>query len=406
MAFTQGMTTAHSAATATGQMRYRGEGGALFLLAFGTGLLTVLTLGIYRFWAKTRIRRYIWSSTQVDGDAFEYTGTGLEKLLGFLVSIIVLAAYLAVVQLIFFAAGLRWVLEPQSEAEMIAQIALIYGSFLAVLPLIFFAAYRARRYRMARTRFRGIRLGMESAAWGYVWRALLLWLVTLLSLGLLAPLMTFRLEKYMADRTWFGDMKVSQGGRWTALYGAMTHVFIGIGLIVAAVAAGAGGVPLIAVLLGVVGYIWLMVGFLAYRVQSTAYLMSNKRLGDAITFACAPKTGTVVWRIVVGSVQVGLILMLVGAIVGVMMYTVTQGSLTTGVPPLPVIVLGAVLYIVVLVLAGALSLVLITQPITAHLVTSTRVGNLGALTAVRQRQRDKGADAEGFADALDIGGAF
>ena len=69
--------------------QYRGTRGELFPLAVTVALLTLVTLGIYRFWGKTRIRKYIWSSTVGDGDAFEYTGTGLEKFLGFLVAVTV-----------------------------------------------------------------------------------------------------------------------------------------------------------------------------------------------------------------------------------------------------------------------------------------------------------------------------
>ena len=39
---------------------YHGERRALFWLALRTAILTTITLGIYRFWAKTRIRKYIW----------------------------------------------------------------------------------------------------------------------------------------------------------------------------------------------------------------------------------------------------------------------------------------------------------------------------------------------------------
>lgn len=82
--------------------QYRGTRGELFPLAISVALLTFVTLGIYRFWGKTRIRKYIWSSTVGDGDAFEYTGTGLEKFLGFLVAIVALAIYLGVVQMLLF----------------------------------------------------------------------------------------------------------------------------------------------------------------------------------------------------------------------------------------------------------------------------------------------------------------
>jgi uncharacterized membrane protein YjgN (DUF898 family) len=74
------------------------EKSKLFWLAFWTGLLTVLTLGIYRFWARTRLRRYIWSAIDAGGDSFEYTGTGLEKFLGFLIALVVLAVYLGLLQ--------------------------------------------------------------------------------------------------------------------------------------------------------------------------------------------------------------------------------------------------------------------------------------------------------------------
>ena len=62
--------------------RYTGAIGAFFWLNFRLGLLTLITLGLYRFWARTRVRRYMWSATSPGGDPFEYTGTGLEKLLG------------------------------------------------------------------------------------------------------------------------------------------------------------------------------------------------------------------------------------------------------------------------------------------------------------------------------------
>jgi uncharacterized membrane protein YjgN (DUF898 family) len=67
---------------------HTGQRRPLFGLAFRTGLPTVLTQGNYRFWGKTRIRQYIWSSARVGEDTLEFTGTGPEKFLGFLVATI------------------------------------------------------------------------------------------------------------------------------------------------------------------------------------------------------------------------------------------------------------------------------------------------------------------------------
>ncbi len=64
--------------------------GALFRIVYVNLILTILTLGIYRFWAKTKLRRYIWRHLMVGGESFEYTGTGKELLLGFLKAVLVL----------------------------------------------------------------------------------------------------------------------------------------------------------------------------------------------------------------------------------------------------------------------------------------------------------------------------
>ena len=132
------------------------EKSKLFWLAFWTGLLTVLTLGIYRFWARTRLRRYIWSAIDAGGDSFEYTGMGLEKFLGFLIALVVLAVYLGLLQVVLSFVGFNlWGAissEPNGPTDMLMQMAATYAAGLAVLPLIFFAQYRARRYMLSRTR--------------------------------------------------------------------------------------------------------------------------------------------------------------------------------------------------------------------------------------------------------------
>jgi len=110
------------------QGRYFGEDGKLFGLYIKTTLLTLITLGIYRFWARTRIRKYIWSATSGDKDSFEYTGTGLEKFLGFLVAIVILAIYLGIVQMLLFFFGLNMFVDPGNNIGLqLAQLAAIAG---------------------------------------------------------------------------------------------------------------------------------------------------------------------------------------------------------------------------------------------------------------------------------------
>lgn len=170
---------------------------------------------------KTRLRRWYWSAIRPGGHPLEYVGDPWEKLLGFLIAVVILAFYIGVVNLI-----LMFVSFSLFQGNVAA-----YGlSFLGVIPLWFYAQYRARRYILARTRWRGVRFALAPGAWGYAFRALGHWIVTILSLGLLWPRMTFWLEKYKTDRTYFGTARLVQEGRWTMLYPALKWIGIAIGL--------------------------------------------------------------------------------------------------------------------------------------------------------------------------------
>lgn len=392
------------------QGRYFGTRGPLFRLYLLTSLLTLVTLGIYRFWAKTRIRKYIWSATSGDGDSFEYTGTGLEKFLGFLVAIVILAIYLGIVQMALFYFGLNLFVDPQNQGQELAQIGAIYLTLLAVLPLMLFARYRARRYKMARSRWRGIRFGMENGAWGYAGRALGYYLLNAMTLGLLNPLATFRLEKYMADRSWYGDARFEQTGRWQDLYAGMKHVFIGLAIVIGggillafmAAASGIGG----AIIGGIaifVGYIWLLIGLVYYRVYAFNYLTGHKVLDGAVTFGAQLETGQIVRIVIIGTIVISVLMGVIFAVIGGIFATMAEAIIAGN---MALVVFVGVLYVVAFLIAGALGLVMITQPIIEHAVNNVLVHNIDHLNTIQQRAADAGADAEGFADALDVGGAI
>src|SRR6266480_5596948 len=75
---------------------FSGNRGEFFrLVARGAGL-ELITVGFYRFWLATDIRRHLWSNTHIDGDAAEYTGRAMELLIGFLIALAILVpVYLA-----------------------------------------------------------------------------------------------------------------------------------------------------------------------------------------------------------------------------------------------------------------------------------------------------------------------
>src|SRR3954447_11261863 len=165
-------------------------------------LLELVTVGFYRFWLATDMRRHLWSHTEVDGDGAEYTGRGKELLIGFLIAM----AILVPVYLAYFIVGL--------EAEQIQSFAsLPLVAFLYVFGQ--FAIYRARRYRLTRTVWRGVRFWMSGSGWIYALKASLWGLLAIATLGLAMPWRTAALERYKMGHSYYGDLRGSfEGTGW------------------------------------------------------------------------------------------------------------------------------------------------------------------------------------------------
>jgi uncharacterized membrane protein YjgN (DUF898 family) len=175
-------------------VRFLGSARAYWrLLARGAALLMV-TLGIYRFWLTTDVRRFLWANTEVAGESLEYTGTPLELLIGFLVAIAILIPIYA----LFFLVALD--LGPLGQLSGLI-------AFAALGLIGQYAIYRARRYRLTRTIYRGVRFHQSGSAWRYAFRAVLWWMLTALSLGLAYPFQVASLERYKMRNTYYGDLE-------------------------------------------------------------------------------------------------------------------------------------------------------------------------------------------------------
>lgn len=143
---------------------FQNNGDSLLSLGFINGFLKIITLGIYSFWGKTEVRKRLWSFIRFNGEPLEYTGTGKELFLGFLV---VFAAVLIPIMLAGVAVALIFPGDPIA-------IGIYQGVlYLALFLLIGNAIYRATRYRLTRTRWRGIRGNLvgspQSYGWTYFW---------------------------------------------------------------------------------------------------------------------------------------------------------------------------------------------------------------------------------------------
>src|SRR5262249_61378196 len=138
----------------TGTARFVGNVGAYLRMMARGAVLLLFTLGIYRFWLATDQRRFLWANTEIAGDALEYTGTARELLIGFLIAIAVLVPIYGGFSLAALDLGIVGDISGVAAFVLLA----LFGNF---------AIFRARRYRLTRTVFRGIRLHQTGSAWLY-----------------------------------------------------------------------------------------------------------------------------------------------------------------------------------------------------------------------------------------------
>jgi uncharacterized membrane protein YjgN (DUF898 family) len=193
------------AAPGRGPIRFLGEARFFWRLLTRGAVLLLFTLGIYRFWLTTDVRRFLWSNTELSGDTFEYTGTAVELLLGFLIAIVILVPLYTLFFVITLSAG------PIGEMSSLL-------SFLMLVVLGNYAIYRARRYRLTRTIYRGVRFHQSGSAWHYALCAVLWWGLVILTLGLAYPFAQSQLERFKMRNTFFGDLPGRFEGTGWALF--------------------------------------------------------------------------------------------------------------------------------------------------------------------------------------------
>jgi uncharacterized membrane protein YjgN (DUF898 family) len=198
-AVAQGGFDSQAAVTTRSHFVYDGRLGELYWIFIKNILLMIVTFSIWRFWGKTRIRRYLWSHTSLAGDRFEYTGTGGELFIGFLIVMITYVLGSIGIQALGIA------LEPESPVLLVLQLGV---SFL-ILYLVFVAQYAAQRYRLTRTLWRGISGGMTGSAWQWGLKGMWFSILSLLSLTLAWPWAQMRLIDDRLNNSYFGDAKAS-----------------------------------------------------------------------------------------------------------------------------------------------------------------------------------------------------
>jgi uncharacterized membrane protein YjgN (DUF898 family) len=174
-----------------------GTNGGFVGISFKTWFLNIITLTLYRFWGRTEVRKKIWRETQLNGESFEYTGTGFELFKGFLIAtFVVVLPYLLVVfvgQLLPPAIGIPLI---------IAFVLVLYWGIGAAVWLAF-------RYLASRTTWRGIRFELKGEAIPYTNLYFGQLLLTIVTLGFWSPKMDLRVSAPMWENMNYGDIPFS-----------------------------------------------------------------------------------------------------------------------------------------------------------------------------------------------------
>ena len=190
------------------QFRCTAEGVPLLVLYLKTILLSILTLGIYSFWGRTEIRRYLHNEVLAGDDRFEWHGTAVELLVGWLKAI----AILIVIYTVFFLATLSG-----SEWVKMGAVVFLYLGIFALMPFILVGS---TRYKLSRTSLRGIRFSSTARVGEFskiYFKGLLLSLVTL---GFYTPWFANNIVGYLTRTSRYGDQSFQYDGEGTPLFGS------------------------------------------------------------------------------------------------------------------------------------------------------------------------------------------
>ncbi|MCL2219035.1 MAG: DUF898 family protein [Chitinispirillia bacterium] len=182
------------------KLSFQGNSGTLFKIWISNLLLTICTLSVYYSWARANMKRYIYSSTYIGDYAFEFHGTGGQMFKG-----------LIKFSIMIFVLNLGWeavkiLVQDGSRQNLIPIIGLTLLLLISYFPIMGLFIHGARRFRMSRTTYRGIRFGYRGN------KASMIKLLFTVLIPFYYPAFVNRLRKYIYGNTHFGNIEAEFKG--------------------------------------------------------------------------------------------------------------------------------------------------------------------------------------------------
>lgn len=213
-------------------------------------VLSILTLGIYGFWGKVALRKYMSQQTEFNGKSFNYSGTGGELFVGALKFGAFIFISTTVMGTLYFASvALLAKLSP--KLLVLFGLGLNTGVSLTLAFLMGYGEYSARRFFMSRTQWGGYQFALRSKAFDFAKLYVKNRLLMMITLGFYYPIAKNKEYAFKMNHTTLGDLSFRYSGSDKfAMSLFLRHL------------------PVILITLGL-GYVWYLAALKRYRSEHT-----------------------------------------------------------------------------------------------------------------------------------------
>ena len=196
------------------QFHFFGTGSDLFSIYIVNFLLILVTFGVYYFWGKAKIKRYMYSQSDFDGDRFTFHGTGNELFKGGMIAIGFLIIYSLVSEYVN-----KFITTP---AGLIASVLVSIMFLLAITA----ALVLSRRYYLSRTTWRGIRFTFRGKIKDFTKLVLKGYFLSTITLGLYIPYFINNYQEFMISKSYYGNQNFNYGGSGKDIFKVFLYYFL------------------------------------------------------------------------------------------------------------------------------------------------------------------------------------
>ena len=175
------------------RFEFFGKGSEYFSIMIVNWILTLITLGIYYPWAREKRLKYTMGQTALNGERFNFAGTGKEMFSGWIKVLVYELVALVIFFVLLFSGGWKGIL---------FAYLFIFAAALVLHPLWIHGGFR---YTMQRTTYRGIRFGYRGDRTTLFKKSIKWSLLTIITFGIYGFWEAMKMRRYTHQNVRYGD---------------------------------------------------------------------------------------------------------------------------------------------------------------------------------------------------------